>query len=436
MKKILSILMGLTVTSSAALTVVSCEVPVHQVPIKFDGEFKPNEGNWSDYNDGDRVKAFQGNFLGDKSVAFDNTIARLRNLLSLTPAFINDKNRFSQYNELLIGADADDDSKTAAVHGIYRRKSTQGEKPLDFYNKFKKTNISSIGGLYWLHKNVQKDELAEDATAARTAWDFAEKAFETPDGADFVKNFLGLDSNLQDSSWTEQHISKADNPKISLMDSKVVEFTSKVEGEDAVINEPVSETLKEFEDVNTGIDYKDKIEKVGQDKSKPFNQFIFGDKLPTTHVKVVDKPTTEKAVEANSKDTQDDWIIIEKSTEEKEGKTIHKWNPKDGQFFLGDETSITINYKFTTDTKNEQAEKYNVKTTFKGMKPVFRPIIKEANLKAKDGSTTKTYFAKWTFVGYQFNDQHNFIKDGNKEIKPGQGLFSNIKLDELNITKA
>ncbi|ATZ16863.1 hypothetical protein ELUMI_v1c01370 [Williamsoniiplasma luminosum] len=435
MKKILSILMGLTVTSSAALTVVSCEVPVHKVPIKFDGDFVPNEGNWSEYNDADRVKAFQGNFLGDKSVAFDNTIARLRNLLSLTPAFINDKNRFSQYNELLIGADADDESKTAAVHGIYRWEKTQGEKPLDFYNKFKKTNISSIGGLYWLHK-VKREDLTADA--AKAAWDLAEKAFGTPDsaGADFVKNFLGLDSNLQDSSWTEQHISKTDNPKISLMDSKVVEFTSKVEGESAEINEPVSETLKEFEDVNTGIDYKEKIEKVGQDKSKPFNQFIFGGKLPTTHVKVIEKPTIEKPAEANPKDVQVDWIIIEKSTEKKEDKTIHKWNPKDGQFFLGDETSITINYKFTTDSKNEQAEKYNVKTTFSGMKPVFRPIIKEANLKAKDGSTTKTYFAKWTFVGYQFNDQHNFIKDGNKDIKPGQGLFSNIKLTELNITKA
>ncbi|PPE05867.1 hypothetical protein [Williamsoniiplasma lucivorax] len=431
MKKLIAILMGVTVSSSSVMAVVSCAtIPKHEVPVLFEGAptipGTEDAGAWKDYSKDDKIAAFDSGFskATKQAYGFPWIIMQLRNLLSVTGAAMNNPNQFNKHNNFLIGDDQG--VQGAAVHGIWKNEDSeiQGKDKREFFNKFEKTQIASIAGLWDLY-NESKHGFTPTATGAQASLEIAKEAFGSEDGQVFAKNFLGLNEDKQDSSWLEQKITIDGNTKFLNSDVlTVISNDGKLENEDS--------GTKSFKEANDKTDPpKERTKKVGQDVLNPFSQFIFSSgNLPTPSIVVKDPESNSKADETPPKSGA---IILENY---KEGEK-NKWEIKKDQFLIGEATPITINYKFTLDAKNDNADKYDVKTTFEGLRPVYRAIAAEANNK-ENTDNKKLNFVKWTFAGYQFND-FNFIKDGNKDFgktsKPGEGAFSKIKLTKLEIKK-
>lgn len=487
MKRIIASLMAVMIGATAATSVVACgKISSHPIDIDFGGNLKkytPPAGE-GDYSKDDWLKAYNGTKQSAyRSAPLTRSLISIANILSLDTNIHTNPKKLKAFRTNLMGTDelTEADKKKGlsnpSVDGLYLGKKFEHDlDPNEFYSRYEKTHINSLGGLYRLYDMEKSGNL--DSTkigqAAQESLKLATDVFsnldgKNPDGEAFIDSFLSLHNQSYNSSWTSMTIDADSAP--TELNSKILSFdldTKEVDGKKRTVyqlspKDPKNDLGKylDYNKINTKIDDEKghENEKIGNRYKKPYDLLM----LPT------DTQIGESNFNLNwsyPEDEKDnDGKVINKGGDKVDGSKVwdirkpsdagFNWNfnatekpipDKDQDGFIKTNESIIvpvkplkIQFTYSTNVKvaPSNADWYTVDITIDGLQAVFMPSGGLASVKKDEEEKIGNRFIKWQFHHYQFTDQADIatIPGQKQRDKAGFGEFSNFNISSLNIQK-
>jgi len=445
MKKFLALLGVVTLTTTAAASVVSCSARVNQIDTHL----------FQDFDAGNPDRNFFGNDYNKNQFA-NATVSALpisaNNLAQLFNPVANqgnhtvhndiynvinynhrkvvkpngDQDQLRKYRGQLAGREAYTYNKNtpekdrymrASVDGVYMPKLESDQTTKDkYYQEFKTTSIGSIEGLYNLYNYEPGEGYSLSLELASLKDSLAETFGEGTVGRNFAELLIGLTKNpYGEAAYTDIYYNSTNSISDSFIDTptKVTTFNqaSSLSIEDKDVD---------YSAINTKADdHKDQETKRVNERSDvdPFNRLV----LKSTSGPVAVAPTTledvtDKIAEKDRKNWNTAWSEYQKLIQLNSTDKVYLYNAgKDdkydwklvpNQYFYASTDGLKLKYDFAVNAKHhEQGDIYHINFTAKNLTSVWEPVIIPVQLKEKSDDQKKYNYSQvtWVFRGYKFS---------------------------------
>ncbi|AUF83890.1 hypothetical protein CXP39_03810 [Mesoplasma syrphidae] len=459
MKKILGLLMSMTIISAGTASVVACTSPVKSIPTYFaNSENMLNETDfvkWDKDNnkyvkDEEAFKEWKAKKPVDQKTAINiglngrtGVFNRLRSDISNVLTYSGretTKDKFLAHKKTFKGVD-----EGTSVDGIYDDVLTETKKPEEYYARFQNTQVSSLLGLYQLQKFVKSGDVTQE-TANKASGNNLQVVEQSEE---FFKSIASEgDYASKNGSFTKIEYSfeaaNADN-KIAYVENG--ETIEKTELKVAEYLSPETNVYELSEDAANKA--KGQTGNAGYD---PFAQkTVSSDSVVKADIfqsaEFTKKEKTDdfrKEYLAVSSERLDDLKFEYVATKDKDNKYSLTVNNK--LSYITAPTSIDVKYVYNTDielkTGEEKGRSFTVEAKIEGIRAVYRPSV--AGVKVQKDGKAKTQFG-WVLVGYQFNgDKDSQVTENGQSLEAANkktgtityhNKFKDFKISNLQVSE-
>ncbi|AEM68456.1 hypothetical protein [Mycoplasma putrefaciens] len=424
MKKLLTAIMSVSLTTIPSLSVISCGTVTRDVELKFDSnKVTINRMKWngSKFNSS-KIEASDKNwhkYVLDSTPGYGDLINKILTLLNFnTTSGTDSKTAYSIFKGK---------TNKTTVTGQWMGSKDEYASLADFYNEMdnSQTHISSIKGLLQLKEFVEKPENKEVSKkwtrSLKTDLEKVEK-WDNDGLTNGLKDIINSTHDIYYKSVALDSDIKQTNSKFLTFDQNI-NTSPTTQGQKIDLKESDKDVLGELLKNNNNDEYI-----FGTNPLRdPYGVNVIGNNgadvkafKPTITYSSNDIKQENMNFNVSEKTMLDD--IFKFNINLNENKTL-KWSSKYNFYYMDTKKqSDTLKLKLVYGSGNNEF-KFNVELG--GLYKVFIPSFVEYTPKDNANNNIKHIAFGWKFAGYRFSDNNN-INDLN-------GSFSNI---DLTITKA
>jgi len=463
MKKFLALLGVLTLTTTAAASVVGCSARVNKIENHLFQDF--DSGNpernlfGNDYNKDQFANAttsalpISANNLaqlfnpvaqqGNRSI--NNDIFNVLNYSHRKVVKPNkDQNQLRTYRDQLAGREAykydeklpeSERYMRASADGVYMPKMESSQESQDkYYQEFKTTAINSIEGLYNLNRYTPSEGVALSEVLQKLQGESQTLFADDSHGKRFAELFLGITKNpAGEAAYTDVSYNTTDKISDSFTENptKVTTFNQAA----ALATIATDQDYKSVNNKSEDHDDQDTKRVNERPDRDPFNRLVL--KAASGQPVAVAPKTLEDVTNSIEESKRNDWndawdnyqSLIQLTSTDKvyvynAGKDDKfDWKLVPHQYFYVPTIDLKIKFKFATNAKHhDKGDVYNINFTAKNLAAVWEPIITPVQVKDKSDDQKKDNFSQvtWVFRGYKFSKGMEAYKE---ETEDASGLL-------------